>query len=191
MNVIKKIKNFKKILFRHKVAIRWIFLNSIVTPMFSKHLRAFILRKMGSNIAKGVSIYRNGYIWDGSNIEIGTGSTVGFKVHLDDRRGIKIGKNVTIASEVMIWTLHHDYNDIQFKAIGGKVVIKDYAWICSRAIILPGVTIGEGAVVASGSVVTKNVDSWTVVGGVPAKKISERERKEYNYIPNEYWIPFV
>lgn len=189
--IIKILKRVKLNLIRYKTALKWIFLNSIVTPMYSKHLRAFILRKMGSKIAKGVSIYRNGYIWEGSNIEIGTGSTIGFKVHLDDRLGIKIGENVTIASEVMIWTLHHDYNDIQFKGIGGPVVIEDYAWICSRAIILPGVIIGKGAVVASGAVVTKDVAPWSVVGGVPAKKISEREKKQYNYIPNEYWIPFV
>jgi acetyltransferase-like isoleucine patch superfamily enzyme len=91
----------------------------------------------------------------------------------------------------MIWTMHHDYNDLNFKAIGGPVIVEDYAWICSRAIILPGVTIGEGAVIAAGSVVTKDVAAWTVVGGVPAKKISVRERKNYDYTPNEYWIPFV
>jgi acetyltransferase-like isoleucine patch superfamily enzyme len=71
------------------------------------------------------------------------------------------------------------------------VIIEDYVWICSRAIILPGVRIGKGAVVASGSVVTKDVEPWDVVGGVPAKKIAEREKKQYNYIPNEYWVPFV
>jgi acetyltransferase-like isoleucine patch superfamily enzyme len=110
--ILKWLKKIKHILLRYKIALRWLFLNSIVSPMYSKHLRAFILRKMGSKIAKGVSIYRNGHIWVGSNIEIGTGSTIGFKVHLDDRKSIIIGKNVTIASEVMIWTLHHDYNDI-------------------------------------------------------------------------------
>lgn len=191
MIIIKKLKRAKLVFSRYKIALRWIFLNSIITPMYSKHLRVFVLRKMGSNIAKGVSIYRNGYIWVGSNLEIGLGSTVGFKVHLDDRKGIKIGENVTIASEVMIWTLHHDYNDIHFKAFGAPVVINDYAWICSRAVILPGVTIGKGAVVAAGSVVTKDVAPWTVVGGVPAKKISERTQKQYDYIPNEYWVPFV
>lgn len=189
--IIKFYKSLKLIYSRYKTAFKWIFLNSIVTPMYSKHLRAFILRKMGSKIAKGVSIYRNCYIWEGSNLEIGSGSTIGFKVHLDDRMGIKIGENVTIASEVMIWTLHHDYNDIHFKGIGGSVVIEDYAWICSRAIILPGVIIGQGAVIASGAVVTKDVAPWSVVGGIPAKKISEREMKQYNYIPNEHWIPFV
>jgi len=191
MMIIKRLRRAKLVFSRYKIALRWIFLNSIITPLYSKHLRAFVLRKMGSKIAKGVSIYRNGYIWDGSNLEIGSGSTIGFKVHLDDRRGIKIRENVTIASEVMIWTLHHDYEDIHFKTIGGSVVIEDYAWICSRAVILPGVTIGKGAVVAAGSVVTKDVDPWTVVGGVPAKKISERTQKQYDYIPNEYWVPFV
>ena len=191
MKIIIWLKSLRLLYSKFSTAFRWIFLNSIITPLYSKHIRVFVLRIMGSNIAKGVSIYRNCYIWVGSNIEIGSGSTIGFKVHLDDRNGIKIGKNVTIASEVMIWTMHHDYNDINFKAIGSAVVIENYAWICSRAIILPGVTIGEGAVVASGSFVTKNVDSWSVVGGVPAKKISERERKQYCYIPNEYWIPFV
>ena len=58
--------------------------------------------------------------------------------------------------------------------ITGLVKIEDYAWICSRAIILPNVTIGKGAVVASGAVVTKNVDAYTVVGGIPAKKIADR-----------------
>lgn len=91
----------------------------------------------------------------------------------------------------MIWTMHHDYNDINFKAVGSPVIIEDFAWVCSRAIILPGITIGKGAVVASGAVVVKDVEAWTVVGGVPAKKIGDRDKKQYNYIPNEYWIPFV
>ena len=83
----------------------------------------------------------------------------------------------------MIWTLHHDYNDINFKTVGDRVKIGDYAWICSGAIILPGVEIGEGAVVAAGAVVTKNVDPYCIVGGVPAKKIGEREKKNYLYSP--------
>jgi acetyltransferase-like isoleucine patch superfamily enzyme len=189
--IVKVLKNIKSKILTFKISIKWVFLNSIVATLYSKHLRVFILRLMGSKIAKGVSIYRNGHIWEGSNMEIGGGSTIGYKVHLDDRRGIIIGQNVTIASEVMIWTLHHDYNDIQFKAIGGPVAIGDYVWICSRAIILPGVTIGQGAVIAAGSVVTKDVPAWTVVGGVPAKKIAERERKKYDYMPSKYWFPFV
>lgn len=75
-----------------------------------------------------------------------------------------------MATEVMIWTAHHDYNDVHFGVRGGEVVIGDYCWICARAIILPNVKIGEGAVVAAGAVVTKDVEPWSVVGGGTGKE---------------------
>lgn len=62
-----------------------------------------------------------------------------------------------------------------------SVAIGDYAWICCRSIILPGITIGEGAVVASGAIVTKDVPPYTIVGGTPAKIIGYREKKAYSY----------
>ncbi|WP_409014249.1 MULTISPECIES: acyltransferase [unclassified Arcicella] len=91
----------------------------------------------------------------------------------------------------MIWSLHHDYNDLHFKAVGGKVTIKKFAWLGSRCILLPGVTIGEGAVVAAGAVVTKDVPPYTIVGGIPAKPIAKREEKEYDYSPNGYKLHLV
>jgi len=95
---------------------------------------------------------------------------------LDARRGLVIGNYVNFSSEVMIWTLQHDHNSPTFADKGGKVVIGDRAWISCRAIILPGVTIGEGAVVAAGAVVTKDVAPYTIVGGIPAKEIGKRNR---------------
>ncbi len=144
----------------------------------------------GVNIHNSVPIY-SGLEWWNGPLEIAEGSTVGFNNHLDCRCGITIGKNVCLASNVCIWTLHHDYNDANFGTKGGAVYIGDYAWLCSHCIILPGVKIGEGAVVASGAVVCKDVEAWTVVGGVPAKEIGKRERKNYHYKPGEFWIPFV
>ena len=64
-----------------------------------------------------------------------------------------------------------------------ELAVGDYAWLCSIAITLPGVTIGKGAVVASGAVVAKNVEPYDVVGGVPAKKIGERKKIRYSYSP--------
>ena len=104
---------------------------------------------------------------------------------------ITIGKDVCLASNICIWSLHHDYNDIHFAAKGAPVRIEDYAWLCSHCIILPGVTIGKGAVVASGAVVTKDIEAWTVGGGVPDKPIGKREEKKYDYHPGAYWVPFV
>ncbi len=94
---------------------------------------------------------------------------------------MEIGENAVIAYEAIIWTLNHDYNDIHFCGKGAPVKIGAYAWICSRSIILPGVCVGEGAVVASGAVVTKDVPPYTVVAGIPAKVIGYREKKNYAY----------
>lgn len=108
---------------------------------------------------------------------------------LDGRKGLVIGDHVNLSSEVMIWTLQHDMNDSGFKAVGGPVEIGDYAWVSARAIILPGRKIGKGAVVAAGSVVTKDVEDYAIVGGVPAKKIGERNRSlEYKVCERVFFM---
>jgi len=121
------------------------------------------------------------------NIFIGHNCVINKKVLLDGRGGqIKIGNNVDIGQETNIWTLEHDVNDEYHKSIGADVIIEDYVWIASRVTILPGVKIGKGAVIACGAVVTKNVNSYEIVGGIPAKKIGNRNQNlEYklNYNP--------
>lgn len=100
---------------------------------------------------------------------------------LDGRKGLKIGRSVVIAYEAIIWTLNHDYNDVHFCGKGASVEIDDYAWICSRSMILPGIKIGKGAVVASGAIVTKDVPPYSIVAGIPAKVIGKRMEKAYDY----------
>jgi maltose O-acetyltransferase len=95
--------------------------------------------------------------------------------------GLKIGKNAVLGYECIIWTLNHDYNDIYFCGKGAPVEIGANSWICSRSIIMPGIKIGEGAVVASGAVVTHDVAPYTIVGGVPAKVIGTRQMNDYKY----------
>ncbi len=177
--------------YRYKLSIKWMFLNSFISPFYSKHFRIFVLRLMGAKIGKNSPIYRNCHFWDVSKLVVGNGCNIGFGVNIDDRSGLIIGNNVTIASEVMIWTLHHDYDSSTFKAIGAPVKIGNYSWLCSRSIILPGVTIGEGAVVASGAVVTKDVSPYTIVGGIPAKEIGKRIKQDFDYVPGSFWIHMV
>jgi len=116
-------------------------------------------------------------------LHIDEGSSVGDHCFLDFRGTILIGKNVNISSQVMIFTVDHDPMDPHFKTRIAKVVIEDYVWLSTRSLILPGVTVGKGAVVAAGSVVTRDVPPYTVVGGIPAKKIGERT-KELSYDVN-------
>ena len=112
---------------------------------------------------------------------MGDGCSIGTRVLLDGRLGLEVGKSVTFGYECIIWTMNHDYNDLNFIVKGGPVKIGDYAWICSRSIVLPGITIGEGAVVASGAIVTKDVPPYSIVAGIPAKVVGQREKKKYEY----------
>jgi maltose O-acetyltransferase len=138
---------------------------------------------MGAHIDRTVTMFMGAEIRRPSGLSIGAGCSIGPHVMLDARSGLVIGRNVTIAREAMIWTMHHDYNDPGFRCVGGSVTVGDYAWICSRAIVLPGVRIGEAAVVASGAVVTNDVADYVVVGGVPARQIATREKRQYDYVP--------
>ena len=93
-----------------------------------------------------------------------------------------IGDHVDLAADVLILNSEHDLDSPEFKAICAPVTIGDYCFIGPRVIILPGVDIGSGAVVAAGAVVTKNVDMFSIVGGVPASVIGERKNKSPKYV---------
>lgn len=157
----------------------------------SHHFRNFILRFLFKlKLKRGAVLYSGFTIRKPNKISIGKGTVVGYNCELDGRMGLTIGKNVNISSNVKFYTLQHDYNSIDFAAVGAPVIIEDYVWVSVRAIVLPGVTIGKGAVIAAGAIVTKNVESYAIMGGVPAKKIGERKR-ELNYVPSNHRLPFV
>ena len=123
------------------------------------------------------------------NISIGKNTIIGDNAILDGRNGLVIGDNVNFSTGVWVWTMQHDMNSKEFKASGGPVVIEDYVWVSCRTTILPDVKIGEGAVLAANSVVTKSVLQYSVMGGVPAKKIGERS-KDLKYTLRSR-IPFI
>jgi acetyltransferase-like isoleucine patch superfamily enzyme len=89
---------------------------------------------------------------------------------------VETGDDVSIGPEAVIITLGHDPRSTDFADLGGPVRICDHAWVACRAIVLPNVTIGEGAIVAAGAVVTRNVAPFTIVAGAPARPVGERRR---------------
>jgi len=134
-----------------------------------------------ATIFMGQHVQMAGLRTSGRMVSIGKHTVINHNCFLYTTGGLTIGENVSISSGVWLITGMHDMNHPQFMDSYKPIVIGNYAWIGMRATILGGVTIGEGAVVMSGAVVTRDVPPYAVVGGVPARVIRERELKELTY----------
>ncbi|BCX14806.1 MAG: hypothetical protein KatS3mg088_489 [Patescibacteria group bacterium] len=144
-------------------------------------VRRFFYSLAGIKMGRGSTIHMWANFFNPKNISIGEDTIIGDHVFIDGRDKVKIGSHTDIASSVMIYNSEHDLGDEEFKAREEPVEIGDYCFIGPRSIILPGVKIGKGAVVAAGAVVTKDVGNLEIVGGVPAKVIGVRKVKKLNY----------
>lgn len=155
-----------------------------------RRLRTAIARRfLGLQIDRRAILYQWRDLRGAEGIEIGPETVIGHWATLDGRRGLRIGRGVNLSSEAALWTLQHDPDDRGFGVRGGPIVVEDHAWISFRATVLPGVTIGRGAVVAAGAVVTKDVEDYAIVGGIPAKRIGTRSRDlDYNPAEGGPWL---
>lgn len=158
-----------------------IFLIYVFSYIPSHTFRKLIYRLGGIKIGFGSTLHMGIKFYETKNIIIGQDTIIGENSVLDGRDELRIGNHVAIASEVMIYNSQHDLNDENFNAISKPVIIDDYVFIGPRAIILPGVKIGRGAIVGAGAVVTKDVLENTIVGGVPAHEIGQRNLKDFKY----------
>lgn len=153
-----------------------IFILTLVGYVPLHQFRKFVYRLSGVRIGRHSSVHWRARFYCPWRLRIGDNCIIGNDAMLDARNGIVIGNNVSLSMGVWIWTMEHDPQDSYYGARGGQVVIEDYSWISCRVVILPGVKIGKGAVVAAGAVVTKDIPPYTIVGGVPAKVIGERTK---------------
>ena len=162
-----------------------------IIPSFK--IRAFLyknifLMKVGEN-TKIRGFVEFSALW---NIEIGENTMIGQECKFDDRNGLYIGNNVNISDSTAIWTEQHDINDTNFNCNdkGGKVIINDRVWLDFRSIILPNINVGEGVVLGSGAIATKDLDEYSLYAGIPAKKIKERN-KDIKYFLNIDYMHFI
>ena len=143
----------------------------------SQRVRNWIYRRVYNlRLGTGSVIYNSCEIREPDRIIVGDHTSIGDHCILDGRGGLTIGNSVNLSTGVWIWTMEHEVNSLDFCSPAAPVMIDDYAWLSCRTIVLPGVTIGKGAVLSAGAVVTKSVDPFTIVAGVPAKRIGERPR---------------
>jgi maltose O-acetyltransferase len=145
------------------------------------HLPSHALRKFFYRSVMKIEIGERSYIFCRARFDtrgefrMGSHSTINEECRLDNRGGITIGDNVSISPQVCILTADHDPQSPTFAGRQRPVRIDDHAFIGTRAIILPGITIGRGAVVAAGAVVTREVAPLAIVAGSPAKEIGRRD----------------
>lgn len=162
-----------------KASLYWLG-NGLIMNQPSYSVRHWYLQKiLGLKIGDSSSIHTGCYIaggpW-GAQIEIGSNTVINRFTYLDGRVSLKIGNNVNISHYSIIQTLTHDPQSSDFAGVPMPVLIEDHVWIGTRALILPGVTLGEGCVIGAGSVVTKSIPPYTIAVGNPAKVIKERTR---------------
>lgn len=178
-----------------KIFIKFIYyfycfiLNNIITFLPIWFVRKIFYLLSGMKIGKNTIINMKQCFLSPQRIHIGNNTHINQSSFFDGRGGIEIGNNVSISYFVRLVTGSHDCQNKYFPVSYERIVIKDNVWIGINSIILPGVTIGEGAVVAAGSVVTKDVSAYTIVAGVPAKHISDRNNQiQYTC---SWTVPFV
>ena len=144
----------------------------------SNHLRKWLYKGLGTDCGKYSVFHFRTELRAPYRLKIGEGTIIGDNALLDARKGLTMGDNVNLSSNVSIYTDQHDYRspDFEESSRDGSVSIGYRVWLGSNVIVLPGISIGEGAVCCSGCVVTKDVEPFSVVAGIPAHKIGDRPK---------------
>jgi len=158
---------------------------------FFSHFPSYFIRKaylqniLRIKIGIGTAIHMGCFI-TGNKIIIGERTVINRKVFLDGRFGLDIGSDVSISPNCCLLSLGHDPNSETFESLPGKIQLGSRCWLGFGAMILPGITLGEGCVVGAGSIVTKSFTSFQIIAGNPAKLIGNRNSNliyELNYFP--------
>lgn len=163
--------------------------NELITHLPSRTVRKCFLRAILKKLGKNTSILMHTKFMNPRGISIEDGAAINQYCILDGRGSpLTIGKNADIATHTHLWTLEHDPHSNDHTTRTKPVTVGPNAWIASRCTILPGVTIGRACVIACGSVVTKNTDPFTIYGGIPAKKLSDRRSLGDYKLKFNHWL---
>lgn len=144
---------------------------------------------LGATIAETAMIGPKVWMRNPKHVTIGAGSRIGGRVWIDSWGEITIGANVLMNGEIDLLSTQHVIDHPHFKAERLSVSIGDYVWLPWKIIVLPGVNIGNYAVIGTGSVVAHDVPDYGVAVGNPARVVKERARVEYTYIPTKVGAP--
>ncbi|MEQ9411983.1 MAG: hypothetical protein RIK87_30005 [Fuerstiella sp.] len=140
--------------------------------------RRMILRLFGAAVGRNARISPSVSIWGPWNLVVGEEAAVAHHADCYCVDRLVIGNHATVSQYSFLCTASHDVTDSHMRLTSAPITISDQAWVCAGAFVAPGVTLGEGAVAGAMSVVTRDVEPWTIVAGNPARMIRRRELKE-------------
>lgn len=163
-------------------------LTCVLNSCPSHCLKRYLGLPLGLRMASGVALHAPLRVSGFRKVMIGERTVINPRCHLDNRRPISIGRDVSIANDVHIYTLGHDPDDAAFGLKGAPVTIGDQTCIFAGAMVMPGVQLGRGCVVYPGSVVTRDVPEFAIVGGNPARFIRERRRDLSYQLDHRTWF---
>jgi putative colanic acid biosynthesis acetyltransferase WcaF len=153
--------------------------NRAITHIPYNPLRIWYLRALGAEIGPHVYLFGGSEVIDPYHLRIEANCHIGRHCQIDARGGIRIGRNVVVASSTMLITADHDVQDPTFPGRLGSIEIDDRVWLGSRVMVLKGVHLHQGAVAAAGSVIISDVAQWEIVGGVPARVLGYRSPNQH------------
>ena len=139
--------------------------------------RALLLRCFGARLGAHCHIYAGARIWAPWNLQCADVVAIADGAEIYNEAMISIGSHATISQQAYLCSASHDPHDPKFTMLSAPITVGAKAWICARATVMPGVTVGEGAVLALGAVATRDLDPWTIYGGLPARPLGQRQGK--------------
>lgn len=151
------------------------------TPKVMHLWRVWVLRIFGATIGKNNHIYPGCKIWAPWLLQTEDVVAIGPGAEIYNPGGVRLGHHAIISQYAYLCGATHDYDSVDFTYVKKQIVIGPYAWICAKAIVLPGVHCHEGSVLGAGSVTSKSLDAWTVYSGNPAKPVKPRN----NFLNNQ------
>ena len=152
--------------------INIIFFKSSLFPFNS--LKLFLLRLFGCSLGKGVVIKPNVNIKYPWKLSLGNYVWIGEQVWIDNLDNVTIGNHVCISQGAILICGSHDYKKPSFDLITKEIILNDGVWIGTKSIILPGVVAESHAILSAGSVMSKNLENYTIYRGNPAEKVGLR-----------------
>ncbi|HEX5853233.1 MAG TPA: DapH/DapD/GlmU-related protein [Solirubrobacteraceae bacterium] len=163
-------------------------LNHLVNriPLVGARMRAYAACGVKFDEVANTHISLGVEMWVGRRLSMGARATIGQRCYIDARGGIRMDSNASISREAALLTATHIPDDPDFTATMAPIHLERGSWIGVRALLLPGVRVGEGAVVGAGAVVTSDVAPYDIVAGVPARTLRKRA-ETMNF--EGYWRP--